>query len=184
MGFQDDLKMAGNDFSWLATAFFIAYAIAEVPQATLLQKFAVKKVLGINVFFWGVILCCSSAVNNYAGLLALRILLGFMEAVIGETLSLYDVNMLAKFLSSVSHIVYEHVVYSRGVNATVRLLVLWPGDGTDNWGAYLFCGPACAPFPVIWWLENHVRSHRSMQCPCLVARSLRAPGNTNNGCIS
>jgi hypothetical protein len=32
MGIQDDLSMSGNDFSWLATAFFIAYAIAEVPQ--------------------------------------------------------------------------------------------------------------------------------------------------------
>ncbi|KAJ5131636.1 hypothetical protein N7448_005794 [Penicillium atrosanguineum] len=32
MGIQDDLGMSGNDFSWLATAFFIAYAIAEIPQ--------------------------------------------------------------------------------------------------------------------------------------------------------
>lgn len=32
MGLQTDLGMSGNDFSWLATAFFIAYAVAEVPQ--------------------------------------------------------------------------------------------------------------------------------------------------------
>lgn len=32
MGLQDDLGMSGNDFPWLATAFFIAYAVAEVPQ--------------------------------------------------------------------------------------------------------------------------------------------------------
>lgn len=32
MGLQADLDMSGNDFSWLATAFFIAYAVAEVPQ--------------------------------------------------------------------------------------------------------------------------------------------------------
>lgn len=84
MGLQDDLGMAGNDFSWLATSFFIAYAVAEIPQAALLQKFSISKVLGVNVFFWGVILCCSSATRNFAGLLALRILLGLMEAVIGE----------------------------------------------------------------------------------------------------
>lgn len=34
MGMQDDLGMKGNDFSWLATGFFIAYAVAEIPQGT------------------------------------------------------------------------------------------------------------------------------------------------------
>lgn len=32
MGLQTDLGMSGNDFSWLATGFFIAYAVAEIPQ--------------------------------------------------------------------------------------------------------------------------------------------------------
>ena len=32
MGLQKDLNMHGDDFSWLATAFFIAYAVAELPQ--------------------------------------------------------------------------------------------------------------------------------------------------------
>lgn len=95
--------MSGNDFSWLATAFFIAYAVAEVPQGShipstplawgnqakhalgiLLQRFPITRVLGVNVFFWGVTLCCSAAVKNYAGLCALRVLLGMMEAVIGR----------------------------------------------------------------------------------------------------
>jgi MFS family permease len=84
MGLQADLGMHGNDFSWLATAFFIAYALAEIPQGALLQRFPVSKVLGANVFCWGIILCCSSAVQNFSGMLALRILLGLMEAVIGE----------------------------------------------------------------------------------------------------
>jgi MFS family permease len=85
MGLQDDLKMTGNDFSWLATSFFIAYAVAEIPQGALLQRFPVTKVLGANVFCWGVILCCSSAASNFSHMLALRVLLGLMEAVIGES---------------------------------------------------------------------------------------------------
>ncbi|OJI96742.1 hypothetical protein ASPVEDRAFT_58601 [Aspergillus versicolor CBS 583.65] len=89
MGLQEDLGMSGNDFSWLATAFFIAYAVAEVPQGILLQRFPITKVLGVNVFFWGVTLCCSAAVKNYAGLCALRVLLGMMEAVIAPALTIY-----------------------------------------------------------------------------------------------
>ncbi|KAJ5689846.1 hypothetical protein N7462_004238 [Penicillium macrosclerotiorum] len=89
MGLQSDLGMSGNDFSWLATAFFIAYAVAEIPQGTLLQRFPVSKVLGVNVFCWGVILCCSSAAQNFSGMLALRVLLGVLEAVIAPSLTMY-----------------------------------------------------------------------------------------------
>jgi hypothetical protein len=32
MGFQKDVGMKGNDFSWMATAFFMGYALAEIPQ--------------------------------------------------------------------------------------------------------------------------------------------------------
>ncbi|KAL4890556.1 major facilitator superfamily domain-containing protein [Aspergillus ambiguus] len=89
MGLQEDLGMSGNDFSWLATAFFIAYAVAEVPQGILLQKFPITKVLGVNVFCWGVLLCCSAAAQNFAGMCAVRTLLGMMEAVIAPALTMY-----------------------------------------------------------------------------------------------
>ena len=59
----------------------------EYPKITivgiLLHRFPVTKVLGVNVFFWGVILCCSAAAKNFAGMMVLRVLLGIMEAVIG-----------------------------------------------------------------------------------------------------
>ncbi|KAL5357581.1 major facilitator superfamily domain-containing protein [Aspergillus floccosus] len=89
MGLQEDLGMSGNDFSWLATAFFIAYAVAEVPQGILLQRFPITKVLGVNVFCWGVLLCCSAAAQNFAGMCAVRTLLGMLEAVIAPALTMY-----------------------------------------------------------------------------------------------
>lgn len=86
MGLQVDLHMAGNDFSWMATAFFIAFAVAEVPQGYLLQRYPVAKVLGFNIVGWGIAVCCSAAVQNFAGILACRILLGCFEAVISPAL--------------------------------------------------------------------------------------------------
>lgn len=88
MGMTDSLNMEGQDFSWMATGFFIAYALAEFPQGFLLQNLPVSKVLGYNVLLWGVTLCCSSAVQNYAGMLALRALLGALEAIITPALVL------------------------------------------------------------------------------------------------
>ncbi|KAL2826770.1 MFS general substrate transporter [Aspergillus pseudoustus] len=89
MGIQDDLGMSGNDFSWLATAFFIAYCLAEIPQGILLHKYPIPKVLGCNILIWGIILCCTAAAQNYASILALRILLGLTEAVIAPALTIY-----------------------------------------------------------------------------------------------
>ncbi|RAH50413.1 MFS general substrate transporter [Aspergillus brunneoviolaceus CBS 621.78] len=90
MGMQDDLGMQGNDFSWLATGFFIAYAVAEIPQAGfLLQRYPVTKVLGVNILCWGILLCCSAAAQNFAGMMSLRVLLGALEAVIAPALTMY-----------------------------------------------------------------------------------------------
>ncbi|KAL4913019.1 major facilitator superfamily domain-containing protein [Aspergillus aurantiobrunneus] len=89
MGFQSDLGMTGNDFSWLATGFFIAYTVAEIPQGVLLQKYSITLVLGCNICVWGIVICCSAAAQNYAGILALRIVLGMAEAVIAPALTMY-----------------------------------------------------------------------------------------------
>lgn len=45
MGLAKDTKLIGNEFSWMATGLFVAYALAEIPQGILLQKFPVNKVL-------------------------------------------------------------------------------------------------------------------------------------------
>lgn len=86
MGISKDLGFAGNDFSWMATAFFIGYAVAEFPQGYLIQKFPVAKVLGYNVLLWGVVVCCTAASQNFPGATAVRTLLGMLEAVITPAL--------------------------------------------------------------------------------------------------
>lgn len=88
MGLQQSLQMGGQDFSWMATATFIAYAVAEFPQGYLLQRFPVSKVLGCNVFMWGVTVCCSAAATNFAGIVTLRVLLGAFEGVVAPALVL------------------------------------------------------------------------------------------------
>ncbi|MCJ1231506.1 hypothetical protein MMC12_008183, partial [Toensbergia leucococca] len=54
MNLPKDLALKGNNFSNAATAFFIAYLIAEVPNVYLLQKAPAAKWLGLNVTLWGV----------------------------------------------------------------------------------------------------------------------------------
>lgn len=88
MGLQKDLHMKGNDFSWMATAIFIGFAVAETPQGILLQRFPVKRVLGINILQWGILICASSGAQDCKGMLVLRTMLGFFKACIAPSLVL------------------------------------------------------------------------------------------------
>lgn len=96
MGLPKDLGLKGNDFSWMATAFFIGFAVAEFPQGYLLQKFPIAKVLGLNVLCWGITISCSAAAQNFVGMVALRTLLGCFEAVISPALILTTAQFYTK----------------------------------------------------------------------------------------
>jgi sugar phosphate permease len=88
MGLNPDLNLRGNDFSNAATAFFIAYLVAEVPTGYILNKVPASKYLGINVVLWGIATACTAACHNYGSLLAARIFLGIFEAAIAPCLML------------------------------------------------------------------------------------------------
>lgn len=88
MGLATNTHLKGQQFSWLATAFFLSFALAEIPQGILLQKFPVPKVLGANVLLWGIVVACTAACNSFGSLLAVRIILGALEAVILPSLVL------------------------------------------------------------------------------------------------
>lgn len=92
MGMPKDLGLVGNQFSNLATYFFVAYIFGEFFQGYLLQKFPVHLVLGGNVVVWGICTMCCAAAQNYHGMLALRILLGFAEAAVTPCLILLTTN--------------------------------------------------------------------------------------------
>lgn len=88
-------------YNWLGTIFYLSYLVFEYPQNLALQRFPVGKwmrcacphsTLGpvrladparsINIFVWGVALCCHAACTNFAGLFVVRLILGMCEGSI------------------------------------------------------------------------------------------------------
>ncbi|ODV58979.1 allantoate permease [Ascoidea rubescens DSM 1968] len=80
MGLKDDLKMVGDQYSWVGSSFYFGYLFAQFPINYLLQRFPLSKTLGIVVFIWGVILMCHAACYSYAPFIVCRVLLGCCEA--------------------------------------------------------------------------------------------------------
>ncbi|PLB52387.1 putative allantoate permease [Aspergillus steynii IBT 23096] len=96
MGMKVDLGLKGNNFSDAASAFFIAYLVAEVPNVYLLQKVPPAKWLGINVALWGVAAAASAGAKDYPTLLTSRIFLGIFEATVGPSLMLLSSQYYTK----------------------------------------------------------------------------------------
>lgn len=82
MGIREDLGMHGSMYSWTGTAFYLGYLAFEFPASLMLQRFPIAKFCGINVVIWGVVLCSSASVQNYASFEALRVLLGMLESTV------------------------------------------------------------------------------------------------------
>ncbi|KAI1497792.1 allantoate permease [Biscogniauxia marginata] len=88
MGLQEDTNITGNQFSLLATLFYVTYLAFELPTGYLMQRLPTAKYLGANVILWGLIVALNSAAKNWAALATLRVLLGCFEAAVAPALIL------------------------------------------------------------------------------------------------
>ncbi|KAJ1334965.1 MFS transporter ACS family allantoate permease [Microdochium nivale] len=80
-GMVSDLGMSGVQYNIAVSVFFITFVLAEVPSNMILHVFKRPSLyIGSIVFVWGIIMTLTGIVQNYAGLIAIRIFLGLFEA--------------------------------------------------------------------------------------------------------
>lgn len=82
MGIREDTHLVGQQFSWVSSVFYAGYIAFEFPATWCLAKLPIAKYLAFNVVCWGIIITCMAAAKNFAGLVALRTLLGAFECSI------------------------------------------------------------------------------------------------------
>ena len=81
-----DLGLEGQRYSWVAAIFNLGYLFWAIPANLLVQRLPVAKYTGTMIFIWAILLICHVAAKNYAGMLALRFLLGMFEASISPAI--------------------------------------------------------------------------------------------------
>ncbi|KAJ5688602.1 hypothetical protein N7462_002994 [Penicillium macrosclerotiorum] len=81
LGLSESLHLSGIQYNIALSLFFIPYVLLEVPSNILLKKFARPSLyLGALIVSWGTIMTLTGVVQNFGGLLVMRILLGIFEA--------------------------------------------------------------------------------------------------------
>ncbi|GKT91045.1 pantothenate transporter liz1 [Colletotrichum tofieldiae] len=82
-GLERDLRLDpnSNQFQTAVSILFVGYLLMQVPSNLFLNKIGKPALyLPTCMVVWGVISAATAACHNYAGLLAIRFLLGFVEA--------------------------------------------------------------------------------------------------------
>ncbi|KAG7883372.1 hypothetical protein KL937_000545 [Ogataea polymorpha] len=84
-GVKTDLNLDGNQYSWLTSGFYLAQLVSQFFYMYLLSLLPIKIVTGVCVVLWAAVCMLHAAPHNFAGFLAMRILLGFFEGCVSPS---------------------------------------------------------------------------------------------------
>lgn len=80
-GLEDDLGLKGNQYETCISILFVGYILMQIPSNMFLNKFKKPSIFIATIMgSWGAISLCTAAVQGFGGLLAVRLVLGFVEA--------------------------------------------------------------------------------------------------------
>ena len=80
-GIEKELGMHGSQWETVISILFVGYITMQIPANLLLEKFGRPSIfIAVVMTLWSTISACTAAVQSYGGLIAIRVLLGIVEA--------------------------------------------------------------------------------------------------------
>ncbi|KAJ3915429.1 major facilitator superfamily domain-containing protein [Lentinula edodes] len=77
---KTQLKLTAQNWAWAIACFYYPYGFLEPISTMFIKSTTPSFWIGRIMVTWGIIVCCIAAVQNYAGLISTRVLLGAAEA--------------------------------------------------------------------------------------------------------
>jgi sugar phosphate permease len=88
-GIDHDLGITKGMSSLIGSLFFLGYCLFQVPGAIYAQRNSVKKLIFASLILWGVCAALTGMVSNIPTLMALRFVLGIIEAAVMPSMLIY-----------------------------------------------------------------------------------------------
>lgn len=80
-GLQEDLNLDDTEYATCLSILFVGYILMQVPSNILINRIERPSFyIAVAMMLWGLVSTLSGNVSNYAGMLAVRFFLGFVEA--------------------------------------------------------------------------------------------------------
>ncbi|KAK9453372.1 major facilitator superfamily domain-containing protein [Dipodascopsis uninucleata] len=77
---EADLNMTGTNFNLATSILFVGYLLMQLPSNMIITRVRPSLFIGSAMVVWGTVSACQAAVTSFGGLLACRLMLGFVEA--------------------------------------------------------------------------------------------------------
>ena len=88
-GMPQDIGLTGNQLGVAVSLFYVTYLLCEIPLSIALKKVQPRRFLTAIAIAWSIISIFTGFVQNYSGLIAIRLVLGIFEAGMFPALNLY-----------------------------------------------------------------------------------------------
>ncbi|PYI04737.1 MFS general substrate transporter [Aspergillus sclerotiicarbonarius CBS 121057] len=79
-GLQEDLGLSDTQYQTAVAIMFVGYLLGQVPSNILLTRLKPSRYLPTAIFIWGGMSICMAATKNFAGIMCVRVFLGFAES--------------------------------------------------------------------------------------------------------
>ncbi|KAH8811112.1 retrograde regulation protein 2 [Xylogone sp. PMI_703] len=91
-GMSKDIHLKGNQLNIAVSIFYLFYILTEFPTAMWVKRVQFHIAIPILTACWGLICLCTGFIQNFAGLVVCRLLLGIFEGCLFPSMTLLLVN--------------------------------------------------------------------------------------------
>lgn len=95
-GIEQDLGISHSISSLIGALFFLGYFFFQIPGAIYASKRSVRKLIFWCLILWGLCAAATGMVQNIAMLMAIRFILGVVEAAVMPAMLIYISNWFTK----------------------------------------------------------------------------------------
>ena len=95
-GINSDLGISSGLSSLIGALFFLGYFFFQIPGAIYAERRSVRKLVFVSLILWGGCAALTGVVTNVAGLIAIRFLLGVVEAAVMPAMLIFISHWFTK----------------------------------------------------------------------------------------
>jgi sugar phosphate permease len=148
-GIDKDLGITSATSSLIGSLFFLGYCLFQVPGAIYAQKNSVKKLIFASLILWGVCAAATGMVSNIPMLMALRFILGIVEAAVMPSMLMYISRWFTRTERS-----RANTFLILGNPVTVLWMSIVSGYLVRNFGwreMFVIEGVPAILWAIVWW---------------------------------
>lgn len=159
-----EFMLSNTQKGLLVSAFFLAYALAQIPGGVLTDRIGGRKIAGIAMLSWSAFTAFTGMVHSYGLLLAVRVLFGVAQAPFPAAAT----KILAERTTPDQRMSAQGIVTSsNGIGALIGYLTVPPLVVVLGWRSTFIgmavLGAVC--FLLLFLLPRSIQSERAPEAP-------------------